>query len=83
LRFVAIKVISDESSFLMPPMERFIRSDGTFRSGSFALYAALRPWLWGPVLRLARNSAKASYRLCEFLSKNAGDAASVTAEAGF
>jgi len=83
LRFVAIKVISDESSFLMPPMERFIRSDGTFRSGSFALYAALRPWLWGPVIRLARNSAKASYRLCEFLSKNAGDAASVTAEAGF
>ncbi len=82
LRFVAIKVISDESSFLMPPVERFIRSDGAFRSGSFALYAGLRPWLWGPVIRLARNSAKASHQLCEYLSKNADNAASVTVGAG-
>jgi adenosylhomocysteine nucleosidase len=82
LRFAATKVISDEAGFRMPPMERFIGEEGNFRSGAFALYAVLRPWLWGPVLRLARNSGKASHQLCEYLSKDAGDASSVPVRAG-
>jgi hypothetical protein len=51
----------------MPPMERFIASDGTFRTGAFAAYAAVRPWLWPRVLRLARNSTKAANALCDWL----------------
>ena len=46
ITFVGLKVISDEADFEMPPMERFIASDGKFRTGAFAAYAALRPWLW-------------------------------------
>jgi len=64
LRFLAIKVISDEAGFSMPPMERFIGKEGEFQSGSFALYAGLRPWIWPSVIRLARNSVSASRALC-------------------
>jgi adenosylhomocysteine nucleosidase len=71
LRFGAIKVISDEAGFRIPPMERFVGDDGNFQSGSFALYAALRPWLWRPVFRLARNSVKASHQLCAYLNRDA------------
>jgi nucleoside phosphorylase len=71
LAFAAVKVISDEAGFPMPPMERFTGKDGKFRTMSFALYGALRPWLWGTMIRLARNSAKAARALCEHLNKSA------------
>jgi adenosylhomocysteine nucleosidase len=77
LRFAAVKVISDDASFAMPPMERFIANDGGFRSAAFALHAAVRPWLWVSVFRLARNSTEASRRLCEYLSRNAGEMTNV------
>jgi adenosylhomocysteine nucleosidase len=67
LRFAAVKAISDEFNFVMPPMQRFIRSDGKFRAASFALFAAVRPWMWKRVVRLARNSARASNALCRWL----------------
>jgi len=67
LRFRAIKVVSDELDFPMPSMHRFVSHDGHFRSAEFALYAAARPWTWRAVLRLARNSAKASRVLCDRL----------------
>ncbi len=73
LRFAAVKVISDDSSFAMPPMERFIANDGGFRSGAFGFHAAIRPWLWSSVFRLARNSTRASRELCDYLSRNAGE----------
>ena len=73
LRFTAVKVISDDASFAMPPTERFIANDGGFRSGAFALHAAVRPWLWSSVFRLARNSTRASRELCDYLSRNAGE----------
>ncbi|HZE26781.1 MAG TPA: hypothetical protein VE083_05315 [Terriglobales bacterium] len=67
LPFGAVKVISDEAGFPMPAIEPFMGRDGGFRTASFGLYAAMRPWLWGTVIRLARNSAKASRALCEHL----------------
>lgn len=67
-QFAAIKVISDELGFPMPPMERFVAADGSFQSGSFALYSALRPWTWPTVYRLARNSSRASRCLCAKLA---------------
>lgn len=63
LRFAAIKAISDEIGFALPPMDRFIAADGGFRAGKFALYAAARPLLWPDILRLAQNSAKAARAL--------------------
>jgi adenosylhomocysteine nucleosidase len=67
LRFRAVKAVSDEAGFAMPPMDRFTRPDGTFRTGSFVLYAAIRPAMWPTVVRLARNSAQASRTLCDAL----------------
>ena len=64
VEFAALKAISDTADFSLPPMERFISSDGRFRSAAFALYVAVRPWHWGRTLALARNGARASRALC-------------------
>jgi hypothetical protein len=69
VRFAVIKAISDEIDFEFPSTERFIDSEGKFSEGRFALFAAMRPWLWGPVIQLARNSARASRALCEALRR--------------
>jgi len=65
--FRAIKVISDGFDFPMPPMGRFIDEFGRFNKTSFALYSAMRPWIWSTVWRLARNSSRATTVLCERL----------------
>jgi adenosylhomocysteine nucleosidase len=67
LRFMACKAISDTSGFSLPPTARFVGREGQFRTASFLFSAALRPWLWSGVLRLARNSALASETLCQRL----------------
>jgi adenosylhomocysteine nucleosidase len=69
LPFSAIKAISDESDFVMPPMNEFISEDGVFRTKSFVLFAALRPWLWGKMIRLGMDSARAVRALCAALTK--------------
>lgn len=63
VRFAVVKVISDEVGFAMPPMDRFIAADGSFRTRSFAFYAVGRPFIWPDVVRLAQNSAKAARAL--------------------
>jgi adenosylhomocysteine nucleosidase len=70
--FKALKVISDGFDFDFPATERFVDSEGRFHERRFALYAALRPWLWGKVIRLARNSARATKALCASLSEIGG-----------
>ena len=67
LAFRAVKAISDEADFAMEGLERFATTDGQFREGAFALHAALRPWMWGEVMALGRNSAKAVRALTEVL----------------
>ena len=64
LEFAALKSISDELEFPMPPMNRFVGFDGRFRFTRFALHAAVRPWLWMRTIAMARNSARASRALC-------------------
>jgi len=67
--FAAIKAISDESDFEFPSTERFIDWEGNFLEGRFAMFAAMRPWLWWQTLRLAKNSSRASRSLCASLAK--------------
>lgn len=69
VEFAVLKVVSDESDFSFPAMERFVDSDGRLLEARFALYAAVRPWLWVLVARLARNSGRASRALREALRK--------------
>jgi adenosylhomocysteine nucleosidase len=69
VRFVAIKAISDEVDFPMPPMERFVHSDGRFRTAGFVWFALLRPWCWQALMALARNSGRAAHKLCDYLKQ--------------
>jgi adenosylhomocysteine nucleosidase len=68
--FRCVKAISDEADFDMPPMARFIASDGTFQSGRFAAWTVVRPWQWMKAVALARNSRRATVALCERLRKD-------------
>jgi nucleoside phosphorylase len=72
--FRAIKVISDELAFPMPPMGRFINEQGRFQRGSFIIYSLLRPWSWPTVARLARNGQRAADSLCQRLLQEVGNA---------
>jgi adenosylhomocysteine nucleosidase len=67
IEFRAVKAISDEADFAMEGLERFATPDGQFREASFALHAAMRPWMWGKVMALGRNSAEAVRSLHEAL----------------
>jgi adenosylhomocysteine nucleosidase len=69
ITFVGLKAISDEANFEMPPIDRFIAGDGTFRTVAFTAFVALRPWLWPRVIQLALNSAKAADALCSWLEQ--------------
>lgn len=67
--FIAVKAISDELDFPMPPLGRFVGPKGEFRHGLFSLYVAARPWLIPTVLALGRNSAQATAALCAGLEQ--------------
>ncbi len=60
ISFSALKVISDEFEFELPPIARFVDTEGHFREARFALFVAVRPWLWPRVIQLASNSARAT-----------------------
>ena len=79
VQFAAFKVISDESDFEFPAMERFIQN-GEFRTLAFMAYTGLRPWLWLRLIRLARNSSRASERLCRWLAQSMAQAESLDSE---
>lgn len=70
LRFRATKVISDDFDFEMPEMDRFVDPQGQFKTASFVVFTALRPWLWRRMLALARNSKKAAKALAAYLSEH-------------
>ena len=61
--FVAVKAISDELDFPMPPVSGFVDPQGQLRPLAFAGYVAVRPQWWVPTVRLAVNSRRASQKL--------------------
>lgn len=63
LPFAAVKAVSDELGFPMPPVDKFVSAEGQLRSAAFAGYVAVRPKWWAPTLRLALNSRRASRNL--------------------
>ena len=69
IAFGAVKVISDELGFEMPPADNFVDADGQFQTGKFALSAAVRPWQWNRLRQLAANSRIASRALSENLAQ--------------
>jgi adenosylhomocysteine nucleosidase len=67
VRFGAVKAISDELDFEIPQVEGSVDSEGGFHAGRFLAGVAVRPWVWGRVVRMARNSSLASRNLSEAL----------------
>ncbi len=57
--FRAIKGVSDGYEFELSGLAKFEGEWGSFRTGAFAAYTAVRPWTWGKAMELGRGSAKA------------------------
>jgi hypothetical protein len=68
--FYCVKAVSDEYHFVLPPLNSFVDSEGRFQIVRFAIWAALRPWRWSAILRLARNTSLATRALSDWLRKN-------------
>ena len=67
VRFEAVKAISDELEFEIPVVEGGVDAQGRFHEGRFLAGVVVRPWVWGRVVRLARNSSLAAENLAEAL----------------
>ncbi len=67
IRFSAMKAVSDELDFVMPPLGRFVNDAGKFQTLRFLAYLALRPKWWNDVRQLNVNSRKATMKLCAAL----------------
>ena len=68
VRFAAIRSISDGIGDEMDFVGRFVAPDG-FRTGAFVAYIAIRPQLWGALVRLAANSQRAADSLTKALQE--------------
>lgn len=65
--FRALKAISDELDFPVPPTGGFIDARGDFKTLRFAAYVAFRPRLWGPARSFGRNCSLAAQALAKAL----------------
>ncbi len=63
IEFTAIKAISDELDFEMPPVSGFVDANGKFETARFAMHLAMRPKWWSAVRQLSANSRTASVNL--------------------
>jgi nucleoside phosphorylase len=65
--FVALKSISDELDFPLPPLQRFVKADGSLAMGRLLVFLLFHPGQWPAVIALARNSRRASLALTQVL----------------
>lgn len=65
LAFAAVKAISDDAEFVMPPLNRFIDANGKFATRKFLVYVALHPRWWTTLGKIKANSELASRNLCD------------------
>jgi hypothetical protein len=65
--FSAVKAVSDEVDFVMPPLGKFVSAEGKFETLRFLAYIAIRPKWWRDVRELSANSRKATMNLCSAL----------------
>jgi adenosylhomocysteine nucleosidase len=67
IEFHCLKGISDELTDRLPDLNRFITPAGRFQLGRFVIFAAFRPQHWPALIRLGRNSGRATRGLAEHL----------------
>lgn len=63
LPFLAVKAVSDEMAFELPPLQEFVDADGRFRGARFGLWAAWHPRWWPAIARLKKRSDVAAAAL--------------------
>ena len=63
IAFCAVKSISDELGFAMPPFGAYVTAEGRLALERFAAHVAVRPAYWPSLVQLARNAKKASLEL--------------------
>jgi len=56
LPFLAVKAVSDEMDFELPPLQEFVDAEGRFQSVRFGLWAAWHPRWWPAIARLKKRS---------------------------
>lgn len=67
VEFLAVKAISDDASFEMPPLGRFIDGNGRFDTRKFLMYVAVHPRWWATLGKIKKNSELATRNLCSAL----------------
>jgi hypothetical protein len=67
LEFAAVKAISDDAAFVLPPLTRFIDGNGRFETRQFLVYVALHPKWWATLGKMKSNGRLASANLCREL----------------
>lgn len=67
LEFAALKAISDEAHFVMPPLMEFVEDDGTFATRRFLASMMVRPKWWPAIATLHRNSKAGAAKLSSAL----------------
>jgi adenosylhomocysteine nucleosidase len=63
LPFLAVKAVSDEMDFELPPLQGFVDVDGRFQGARFGFWAAWHPRWWPAIAQLKRNSDRAAAAL--------------------
>jgi adenosylhomocysteine nucleosidase len=67
LPFFAVKAVSDNLEFDLPPLNAFVDAKGRFQMGRFVAWAAIRPQWWGKIAELKRISDAAARSLAALL----------------
>ncbi|MFZ3209922.1 MAG: hypothetical protein WA188_00265 [Terriglobales bacterium] len=67
LPFLAVKAVSDEMNFELPPLQEFVDTEGRFQSVRFGMWAAWHPRWWPAIAQLKRRSDLAAAALAEKL----------------
>ena len=67
IEFMAIKAVSDELNFPIPPLTRFVNANGKFERLRFLAWVAIRPKWWSVVRQLNANCNLAAANLCHAL----------------
>ena len=67
IEFMAIKAVSDQLNFPIPPLSQFVNTNGKFETLRFLAWVAIRPRWWSVVRQLNANSNLAAANLCQAL----------------
>jgi adenosylhomocysteine nucleosidase len=67
LPFLAVKAVSDEMDFELPPLQGFVDAEGRFQGARFGFWAAWHPRWWPAIAQLKRRSDLAAAALADKL----------------